>query len=273
MLNRALRETYPPGSTFKLVTAAAALESGKYTRTARSTTAPRSTCRRRPRTCPTRTAARAHRRTATLTDALANSCNTAFGKIGLELGADSSAAAGREVRLRHRRSPCRCAAPSACSPSNLNPPQTAQSAIGQFDVRATPLQMAMVAAAIANRGVLMSPYLVQEVRGPDLSVARRPPSPKSLGEAMSPQSAAAAHRDDGQRRRQRHRHQRPDPRRQGRRQDRHRAAGRRAAGRTPGSSPSRRPRTRRSRWPSSSRTAATPARSAATSSPRRSREP
>jgi peptidoglycan glycosyltransferase len=73
-------------------------------------------------------------------------------------------------------------------PGNLNPPQTAQSAIGQFSVRATPLQMAMVGAAIANNGELMSPYLVQELRAPDLSPISTT-KPKALGQAMSPQAA------------------------------------------------------------------------------------
>ena len=74
-------------------------------------------------------------------------------------------------------------------PEQLNAPQTAQSAIGQFDVLATPLQMAMVAAAVANRGVLMQPYLVKQVQAPDLSVLDRT-QPRSLGEAVSPQTAA-----------------------------------------------------------------------------------
>jgi peptidoglycan glycosyltransferase len=75
-------------------------------------------------------------------------------------------------------------------PENPNAPQTAQSAIGQFDVRATPLQMAMVAAAVANRGVLMAPYLVKNVLAPDLTVINTT-KPRSLGEAISPQTAAA----------------------------------------------------------------------------------
>jgi peptidoglycan glycosyltransferase len=74
-------------------------------------------------------------------------------------------------------------------PSNLNAPQTAQSAIGQFDVRATPLQMAMVAAAIANQGVVMTPYLVEELRARDLDVLSRT-DPQELGRAMSPEVAA-----------------------------------------------------------------------------------
>jgi peptidoglycan glycosyltransferase len=54
-------------------------------------------------------------------------------------------------------------------PTDLSPPQEAQSAIGQFDVRVTPLQMALVAAGIANDGDVMRPYLVRELQAPDLS--------------------------------------------------------------------------------------------------------
>ena len=91
MLDRALRQTYPPGSTFKIVTAAAALESGRvHAGHARSTTAPQLDL---PQTDaplpnfdgrPCSTAA-----TRRSTDALMRSCNTAFGKIGLELGDDA----------------------------------------------------------------------------------------------------------------------------------------------------------------------------------------
>ena len=75
-------------------------------------------------------------------------------------------------------------------------PQTAYSAIGQFDVRTTPLQMALVTASIANNGQGMRPYLVDEVRAPDLSVldktspARcrigrcRPPTANTLTQMM-----------------------------------------------------------------------------------------
>ena len=55
-------------------------------------------------------------------------------------------------------------------PSQLNQPQLAQSAIGQYDVRVTPLQVAMVTAAIANQGVVMNPYLVKRVTSSDLEV-------------------------------------------------------------------------------------------------------
>ncbi len=190
MLDRALRETYPPGSTFKLVTAAAALESGRYSpdtkvdNSAELTLPQTSTPLPNENGGPCTTAGQ-----ATLTVALENSCNVAFGAVGLDLGA--SALRNQATKFGFDSAfevPMRTVA--SRFPENPNPPQTAQSAIGQFDVRATPLQMAMVAAAIANRGVVMSPYLVQEVRGPKLEVLDTT-RPRSLGEAISPQSAAA----------------------------------------------------------------------------------
>jgi peptidoglycan glycosyltransferase len=69
-------------------------------------------------------------------------------------------------------------------PVDPNKPQTAMSAIGQFDVRATVLQMAMVAAGIANDGVVMNPYLVSQVLGPDLTVLQNT-NPSAFGRAMS----------------------------------------------------------------------------------------
>ena len=187
MLDRALNETYNPGSTFKLVTAAAALESGKYTKDTKvynkaSLNLPLTTAN-----LPNENGRPCTAGQATLTDALANSCNATFGEIGLKLGAAALTQQARKFGFDTAFTvPMRSAV--SVFPSNLNAPQTAQSAIGQFSVRATPLQMAMVAATVANRGVLMSPYLVQDVRAPDLSVLDST-KPKSLGPAMSPQSA------------------------------------------------------------------------------------
>ncbi len=190
LLNRALRQTYPPGSTFKLVTAAAALSTGRYVPDSAlpgpATLQLPQTRTRLPnydsRTCSPGSD------TTTLENALRRSCNTTFAALGLELGDDvlreqaERFGFGRELRVPM---------PSAESvfPAAPNPPQTAQSAIGQFDVRATPLQRALVAAGIANRGVVMSPYLVAEVRAPDLSVVDAA-EPEQLATAMSPQVAA-----------------------------------------------------------------------------------
>jgi len=74
-------------------------------------------------------------------------------------------------------------------PADPDAPQTALSAIGQFEVRVTPLQMAMVAAAIGNGGVQMTPYLVQAVRSQDLTVVDET-EPSELGRPISESTAA-----------------------------------------------------------------------------------
>jgi peptidoglycan glycosyltransferase len=71
----------------------------------------------------------------------------------------------------------------------MNAPQSAQAAIGQYDVRVTPLQMAMVSAGIANKGVVMSPYLVKTVRSPDLDVIDQA-DPQQLSRAVDAGVAA-----------------------------------------------------------------------------------
>jgi peptidoglycan glycosyltransferase len=188
--NRAIAgRLYPPGSVFKLVTAAAALDSGKFTE---SSMIPGPASLDLPQT-----SVNLHNDFAgscgggdkvTLTRALQISCNTAFGWLGLNLGAqalrDQAAKFGFGQALRVPMP----VTPSVV-PAQLNPPQTAQSAIGQYDVRVTPLQVAMVAAAIANGGQVMQPHLVKAVRAPDLSVIDQP-GPISLGQAMSGNAAA-----------------------------------------------------------------------------------
>jgi penicillin-binding protein A len=188
MLDRALRQTYPPGSTFKLVTASAALESGKYTPSSKVDNNASLNLPLTSANLPNYNGEPCTSGTATLTIALENSCNVAFGKVGLELGDDAIRAQAEKFGFNNAvEVPMRSVA--SRFPDELNAPQTAQSAIGQFDVRATPLQMAMVAAAVANRGVLMRPYLIKEVLAPDLSVLDRT-QPQNLGAAISPQTAA-----------------------------------------------------------------------------------
>ena len=188
MLDRAIRQTYPPGSTFKLVTSAAALESGKYTPDTEVDNSSQITLPQSTAVLPNENGRACTSGTATLTVALENSCNVAFAKIGLDLGDDALRAQSEKFGFNQAfQIPMRSVA--SRYPEDPDLPQTALSAIGQFDVRATPLQMALVGAAIANRGVLMAPYLVQEVRAPDLSVLDTT-QPRSLGEAVSPQTAA-----------------------------------------------------------------------------------
>ncbi len=188
-LNRAARETYPPGSTFKLVTAAAALSSGKYTPETK-TNSPAEL----PLPQTTTPLVNEDRKNcggsndATLTIALRYSCNTAFGSVGLELGPDALRDQAAKFGFGERHLPELSGVASAF-PGDPNQPQTAQSAIGQFDVRATPLQMAMVAAGIANKGEVMKPYLVQSVKTANLKTVSET-KPESLHQAITPEVAA-----------------------------------------------------------------------------------
>ena len=189
MLNRAIKEVYPPGSTFKLVTAAAALSSGKYNpqtqvRSPAELDLPQTTVKlpnENGKNC-------GGSDNATLTVALRNSCNTAFGSIGLDLGADALREQAEKFGFGERQLPELGAAASQF-PQDPNAPQVAQSAIGQFDVRATPLQMAMVSAGIANGGNVMKPYLVQNVKTADLKTVSET-KPESLHQAVSPEVAS-----------------------------------------------------------------------------------
>ena len=184
MLNRPLAMTLPPGSTFKLVTAAAALESGKYFA---ESELPGPTEINLPGTdvqlgnwngksCGADDV-------TTLRAALEISCNTAFAWLGMELGADAIGEQAQQFGFESEFEVPMTAAVSRF-PTDLNKPQTAMSAIGQFDVRATALQMALVAAGISNDGVVMKPYLVSQILGPDLTVLQNT-NPSAFGRAMS----------------------------------------------------------------------------------------
>jgi len=170
LLNRATRETYPPGSTFKVITAAAALEKGLTP----ETRIPSPTQLTLPQTSrplnnfggePCGDGS-----TSTLADALRISCNTAFAQLGLDLGVDAVRAQAEAFGFGDSTLdgvPDKAVA--SVFPADLNQAQLGQSSIGQFSVAATPLQMAMVAAGIANGGQVMRPYVVDEVQAPDLN--------------------------------------------------------------------------------------------------------
>ncbi|QGV78577.1 penicillin-binding transpeptidase domain-containing protein [Streptomyces ficellus] len=165
MLNRALRQTYPPGSTFKIVTAAAALDAGVVTDVDAPTDAPE------PYLLPgTRTVLPNEAKgcgNASLAYAIRWSCNTVMAHLGVRVGAagmlDAVARFGfNDASLR---------VPSAVARSNFDTEMTldrlALSAIGQYDTTATPLQMALVAAAVANGGEIAQPHLVDRTTTAD----------------------------------------------------------------------------------------------------------
>ncbi len=169
LLNRAISETYPPGSTFKVITTAAALQN-RATPDTQVTAAPQialpdstatlenfggSSCGGAP--------------TTTLQYAFAHSCNTAFVQLGIDTGADALRSTAQNFGVDATPAPI----PLQVAESTLGPvPDAAalgMSSIGQKDVALTPLQNAMVAATVANKGVTMQPFLVDSLKGPDLS--------------------------------------------------------------------------------------------------------
>ena len=166
LLNRATQQTLPPGSTFKLVTAAAAIESGQYDK---DSDVPGGPTYQLPLTSgPTGQIDNEGRDCGSdripFTQAMANSCNTTFAALANEVGADAMAEQAEAFGFnQHYLDDLRPQAESSF-PTDMDEAETGQSGIGQFEVRATPLQMAMVAAGIANGGTVMKPYVVDEVQ-------------------------------------------------------------------------------------------------------------
>ncbi|MDT4926335.1 MAG: penicillin-binding protein [Pseudonocardiales bacterium] len=207
LLNRAFNQLYPPGSVFKVVVSAAALkagikpdqkiyapqyywplEPGKQSACAVNDTGPcihnftlpdgeRETCQ-------------PGSQTATLAFALAKSCNTAFAALAVQkLSADKIEA---EAKLFGIDTPPP-AIPLSVAPStignlaelNNDPVALAQTAFGQRSVALTPLQVAMISAAVANNGTLMKPYLVKSELRPNLTVLDST-TPQQLSQVIDP---------------------------------------------------------------------------------------
>ncbi|MGV9276187.1 peptidoglycan D,D-transpeptidase FtsI family protein [Streptomyces griseosporeus] len=163
LTNRALRQPLPPGSTFKLVVAAAALEDGLVSSVDARTDSPN------PYTAPGTTRPLTNENpsapcgNASIRVALQYSCNNVFGKLAVDLGQDKVRAMAEKFGFNDDEQDVPVRAYTSVYPKDMDKPQTALSGIGQFDVTATPLQMAMVSAAIANGGTLVSPHMVSTV--------------------------------------------------------------------------------------------------------------
>lgn len=192
LLPRAYRETFFPGSTFKVVTAAAGLTSGALTPTEPSY--PREQEFLPPQT--TRPIRNFGGSTCggNLVDIMRVSCNTAFSRLGVDMGAGALVERAQAFGF-DERPPIDLpgAAPSPISDAaafDENIPVLAQTAIGQNAVRASPLQMAMVAAAIANDGKVMTPHVMAEVIDDDGEVVDRF-EPSVWRTATSPEVAAS----------------------------------------------------------------------------------
>jgi len=190
LINRAIAgDLNPPGSVFKLVVAAAALDSGDYTpestfpnpatltlpgSTAVVTNSGRGTC--------------GGGDTVTLATALRLSCNIPFAELGMELGDTAIREMSEKFGFNTKYRVPTDVEPSVY-PRGLDDAQTALTAFGQYEVRATPLQMAIVSATIANGGVAMAPNLVDEILAPNLSPIQSF-EPSVMEQVISPETAA-----------------------------------------------------------------------------------
>ncbi|CAM2911256.1 peptidoglycan D,D-transpeptidase FtsI family protein [Skermania piniformis] len=190
MINRAVSQTYPPGSTFKVVVTAAALSAGKANPDTQLTAAPNvelpGTTTRLENYNGTPCGGGP---TASLRDAFARSCNTAFVQLGIDTGA--SALQDQAAAFGIGPHPDGVPLPVADSTIGSIPDDAAlgQTSIGQRDVALTPLDNAVVAATVANGGTRMEPHLVEQLQGPDLSNLSRT-SPSAVAQPMSAQVAA-----------------------------------------------------------------------------------
>lgn len=192
MLNRATQQILPPGSTFKLVTAAAALENGVVDNIDDKVKAGATL------SFPgieyqlvNENGSNCGGDEITFERALNVSCNVAFGAIAGEVGQEKLAEQAAKFGFgtdQLEGIPLNASRFTA-EGTDLEAPQLAQSGIGQFEVATTPLQMAVVAGAIANDGDVMQPYLIKTVRSPSLSVLDKG-TPELFGEAMSSTNAA-----------------------------------------------------------------------------------
>ncbi len=189
--NRAIAgDLYFPGSVFKLVTVAAALESGRFDLQSEFDN---------PATLPlpqsTSEVRNASRETcgpgeqATLETSLVLSCNIPIAQLGQELGQDALAEQAAAFGYGQPLDIPLAVTPSSY-PTGLDEAQTMLTSFGQYDVRVTPLQVAMTTAAIANDGTMMRPNMVDRVLAPNLDVLDDP-EPTIQGNPISAETAAA----------------------------------------------------------------------------------
>jgi peptidoglycan glycosyltransferase len=193
ILNRATQGRYPPGSTFKVVTAAAALDSGRY----EPSTIADGSSPKQISGAPLANFGGQSYGPITLTDALTNSVNTVWAEVGVNLGGRTMAE--YMERFGFGDLPPMDYPPEQMTPSGIFSGQRLISAsrrsvdlgrlsIGQERLQVTPLQMAMVAAAVGNGGTLMAPRLVERVTDAEGRVVDRGGT-EELSEVMSREAA------------------------------------------------------------------------------------
>jgi len=173
LLNRAINETFPPGSTFKVVTSSTWL-SGKASRSPDSPVfAPPALKLPNGNLLHNDANESCGNGNPPLVQAFYISCNSAFGNLGIKVGATALRNQADLFGFNSSRLAIPLPVSASVYPREPDPSLRALSAIGQLDDQVTPLQEAMLAAAIGNQGTLMTPYLVQSVQAPDLTTIQR----------------------------------------------------------------------------------------------------
>jgi peptidoglycan glycosyltransferase len=185
LLNRAINATYPPGSTFKTVTSSAAFSGGQYSPQSLIDAPTNLTLPQTSTQLINFDGESCGNGKPPIIDAFTLSCNTAFANLGMQIGDNAIRARAEQFGFNNPNLKIPMPVSESNYPPGLNTPQTAMSAIGQFNDTVTPLQEAMISSAIANNGQLMSPHLVQQVKAPDLSTLDST-SPTVLSQATSP---------------------------------------------------------------------------------------
>ena len=187
-LDQALNQTYPPGSTFKIITSAAALTNGlngqSITPTSPITGAPLDVLTLPQSTSTIQNSGGETCNSNVLEDAFAQSCNTVYGYVGMQLGAQNVQSMAQAFGFNKTGPTVPMPTATSVFPTNLNQAQLAQSSIGQFDVTMTPLEGAMMASAVANGGTIESPYLIAkqlDTKGNVIATA----SPSQFGSPIS----------------------------------------------------------------------------------------
>ncbi|MGY1843348.1 peptidoglycan D,D-transpeptidase FtsI family protein [Modestobacter sp. SYSU DS0875] len=187
--NFALDERFAAGSIFKVIVSAAALATDDYTP---ETVIPAPQDYVLPGTEETLqnfgNSACSPSGEQPLIDALTISCNTAFAQLGIDLGEDRVRDMAEAFGLDDEKREIPLPVAGSTIGEIDGDAQLGQTSIGQFNVQVTPMQAAMIAAAVANDGVLMEPYLVESVQAPDLSVIDQT-EPQVLSEPVSEEVA------------------------------------------------------------------------------------
>jgi peptidoglycan glycosyltransferase len=170
LLNRALQQTFPPGSTFKIVTSSAAFSTGKVAGVNTPIPAPNTLPIGNGHVLINDDNETCGDGNPPIIQAFWLSCNTAFGKLGIRLTGSVLRKYADAYGFNNPDLTIPLPVAASVVPTETDPAFEAFTAIGQLNDQVTPFQEAMLSAAIANGGTLMKPYLVQSVQAPDLSV-------------------------------------------------------------------------------------------------------